>query len=76
MNTTERAIKGIKRPKRLRFEMKNARYEKKNTLGRINRRLYFSEEKISEPEDKAIETMQEETRRTQRQKDLKNTNKA
>ena len=37
--------------------MKNARYEKKNILDRINRRLAFSEEKISEPEDKSIETI-------------------
>lgn len=38
--------------------MKSARYEEKNTLDRINRRLDFSEEKISEPEGKSIEIIQ------------------
>ena len=33
-------------------------FEMKNSLGRINRRLYISEEKISELEGKAIETTQ------------------
>ena len=33
-------------------------FEMKNSLGRINRRLYISEEKICELEGKAIETTQ------------------
>lgn len=33
-------------------------FEMKNALGRINKRLYISEEKISELEGKATETIQ------------------
>lgn len=37
--------------------------EMKSTLAGINRRLYVEEEKTSEPENLAIETMQNETQR-------------
>ena len=35
----------------------------KNTLSGINKRLYVEEEKTSEPENLAIETIQNETQR-------------
>ena len=37
--------------------------EMKNTLAGINKGLYVEEEKISEPEDVAINTIQNETQR-------------
>lgn len=58
MSTMGRVIKDIKRLDWLRSEIKNVRYEKKNTLGRINRGLDLSEEKINELEGKLIETIQ------------------
>lgn len=58
MSTMGRVIKDIKRLNWLRSEIKNVRYEKKNTLGRIDRRLDLSEEKINELEGKLIETIQ------------------
>ena len=48
--------------------MKTSMPEMKNTLGGINNRLVITEKKISELEDIAVETPQNET---QREKDLK-----
>ena len=42
--------------------MKNTMFESKNTLNRITSRSDIAEEKISKPENTAIETTQNETR--------------